>query len=80
MSENTKFIFIKPTDMQLLGDKFIRRFHKYHKSQLVLAESFLKGVLKQIKGENYDKIIVENRPHFGYFLKKVSNAPLNLKL
>ena len=76
----TKFIFIKPTDMQLLGDKFIRRFHKYHKSQLVLAESFLKGVLKQIKGENYDKIIVENRPHFGYFLKKVSNAPLILHL
>lgn len=76
----TKFVFIKIPTYQIkidkITDKFINKFLK----KSVLPNYFLRYILKNLSKEDYDRVVVENRPHFGIHLRKHIQSRLILHL
>ena len=78
--KHTNFIFLKNTQIDIFKDKLIAKVNHYFNDIIFRPNPFLEKVMHEIKDKNYDRIIIENRPQYGYFIKNITNSPLVLHL
>lgn len=78
--KHTEFIFVKPSMYNSKLDKLITKINSRLKNKVVIPNSFLRYIMKDIRKHTFDKVIVENRPYFGPFLRKKLQSSLILHL